>query len=128
MNMTERKKIIIVDDEHNIRFLIKTSLEDLPVEIFSAEDGEKALALYNEHGAELVITDIIMPNKEGAQLISELKNKSPELKIIAISGGGLIGPTTYLELAHQLGADHVLPKPFRVNELKDIVKNILNFS
>ena len=123
--MTDLKKVIIVDDEHNIRFLIKTALEDLPLEIFSAEDGEKALVTYNENGADLVITDIIMPNKEGAQLISELKNKDPELKIIAISGGGLIGPTTYLELAHQLGADHVLPKPFRVNELKDLVKATL---
>ncbi len=119
------RKILVVDDEANIRFLIKTALENFNCEIFTAEDGEKALTLYQRNPVDLVITDIIMPNKEGAQLISELKNLDADIKIIAISGGGLIGPNTYLELAQQLGADHILSKPFSIANLKAIVKDLL---
>ena len=124
--MSEKKKILIVDDEANIRFLIKTALDTLDVELFTAEDGEKALEMYQKTPVDLLITDIIMPHKEGAQLISELKSITPELKIIAISGGGLIGPNTYLELAQQLGANHVLTKPFGIAELKNLVQKLLD--
>jgi CheY-like chemotaxis protein len=119
------KKILIVDDEANIRLLISKALEDAKYEVQAASDGVDAMRKFQGFQPDLVVTDIIMPNKEGVQLITELKSIAPDLKIIAISGGGLIGPTAYLELAKQLGADEVITKPFKMQELVETIYRLL---
>ena len=76
--------------------------------------------------ADLVITDLIMPEQEGLETITSLKKEYPGIKIIAISGGGRIGPEAYLPAAQELGADRVFSKPFDVRELAETVKELLS--
>ncbi len=77
-----------------------------------APDGKVALWIYKEKPADLIITDIIMPEKEGIETIMELKREFPDVKIIAISGGGKGDAGQYLDMAKKMGADNTLAKPF----------------
>lgn len=94
--------------------------------VVTATDGFKALAAVETGNFDLVITDIIMPGKEGIEMIMELRRRHPLLKIIAMSGGGRIGAMSYLELAEKLGALHTLEKPFNQAVLIEAVDTVLN--
>ena len=105
------ERVLIVDDEELVRVTVRQILENAGYETSEASDGQQALDDYKESRPDLVITDIIMPNKEGIETIIELRAMDPEAKIIAISGGGRIGANDYLELAKRLGANKVIAKP-----------------
>lgn len=94
--------------------------------VVTATDGFKALAAVEAGNFDLVITDIIMPGKEGIEIIMELRRRHPLLKIIAMSGGGRVGAISYLELAEKLGALHTLEKPFNQAVLIEAVDTVLN--
>ena len=91
-------KILVIDDDKNIRSLLRDFLERDGYEVMEAENGKVGLKLFRENGADLVITDLIMPEKEGIETIRELRRDFSDVKIIAISGGGAIGPETYLQM------------------------------
>jgi DNA-binding NtrC family response regulator len=118
------KKILVVDDDDSVRRMIFKMLGD-DYEIFEASDGREGTeTLYSQY-IDLLITDIIMPDKEGLETITEVKSKLPELKILAISGGGKINAKDYLLTAKALGAHSTLAKPFLKKELLDIVSELL---
>ncbi len=94
-------------------------------EIDQAGDGNQALEVCAEFKPDLVLTDIIMPDKEGLETIQELLEISPDLKIIAMSGGGKFGPDSYLPLAEKLGAKASLQKPFMRDELLSTIESVL---
>ncbi len=104
-------KILVIDDEPSILLMIKKMLEKEGHEVDMALNGREGIELFEKNIPDLLITDIIMPEKEGLETIIELRKKYPELKIIAISGGGRIGPDGYLPGAKLLGADMVFQKP-----------------
>lgn len=106
------KKILIIDDDHHILLMIKKMLERAGFEVDLASNGNEGLELFKRIPADLVITDIIMPEKEGLETIREMKRLSSDLKIIAMSGGGKISADNYLETAKIFGASKVLQKPF----------------
>jgi two-component system cell cycle response regulator CpdR len=118
-------KILIIDDEPYILLMLKKMLEKAGYEVDLAANGREGLELFVKESADLVITDIIMPDKEGLELILEMKKLSPELKIIAISGGGRISPESYLECARHFGAERVFQKPFRQQELVSAVRELM---
>jgi two-component system cell cycle response regulator CpdR len=118
-------KILIIDDEPYILLMLKKMLEKAGYEVDLAANGREGLELFVKESADLVITDIIMPDKEGLELILEMKKLSPELKIIAISGGGRISPESYLECARHFGAERVFQKPFRQQELVSAVGELM---
>jgi len=118
-------KLIVIDDDDDVREIIKTFLKDRGFEIFLSENGEEGLAFQKEINADLVITDIVMPKKEGIQTILELRRDYPNLKIIAISGGGFHSANDNLEIAQNFGANAILPKPFKQNELIEIVDKVI---
>jgi len=118
-------RILIVDDEDMVRLTLRKFLETAGHEVFEAENGEKGLKAFQDQPADLVITDIIMPEKEGIETIVDLKKEVPDLPIIAISGGGRIGNMDFLEIAGKLGARHVLSKPFDRQELLRLVDECL---
>lgn len=118
-------RILVIDDDEQIRDLIRSLLEALGHEVMEAEDGQVGLESFQSKPAELVITDILMPNKEGIQTIMEIRRDYPETRIIAISGGGAVNPDTYLDMAKELGADRILSKPFQLSELTEMLKQLL---
>jgi CheY-like chemotaxis protein len=116
-----KKKILIVDDEPQIREIISMTLENEGYETYTAENGIIALENFNKLKFDLVIIDLIMPEKEGIETIVEIK-KIKDIPIIAISGGGSFSPVQYLEIAKKLGADAKLTKPISSKKLIETVK------
>jgi len=118
-------RILVIDDEKPIRALLRQMLERTGYEVTEASDGKKAMTILREEPADLVITDILMPDQEGLQTIRELRRDHPEIKIIAISGGGAVGPETYLQMARRFGADRTLTKPFGLDKLLEIISELI---
>jgi DNA-binding response OmpR family regulator len=121
-------KILVLDDEAAIVLMIKKMLEKAGHEVDMALNGRDGMILFEQNKPDLLITDIIMPEKEGLETIFELRQKYPDLKIIAISGGGRISPEGYLPGAKLLGADMVFPKPLDQKEFLQAVATLLNES
>lgn len=119
------RRILIIDDEPYILLMLKKMLERAGYEVDLASNGKEGLAIFEKNSADLVITDIIMPEKEGLELILEMKKQRPELKIIAISGGGRISPESYLECAKHFGAEKVFQKPFKQKDMVSAVKELI---
>ncbi|WP_316975788.1 response regulator [Shumkonia mesophila] len=113
--------ILVVDDEDLVRFSVRQMLEDEGHTVKEAADGVEGIAQLQSCAFDLMITDIVMPRKEGMETIAEAKQMQPDLRVIAISGGGPVGQFHYLELAKQFGADAVLAKPFKKQELIAVV-------
>lgn len=104
-------KILLVEDDHLVRDMLVQMLQRASHEVESAADGEEATEILKKSQPDIMVTDIIMPKKSGITLISEVKNKHPKMEIIAISGGGRLDPTGYLDLSESLGASVSFEKP-----------------
>lgn len=118
-------KILVIDDESQVRSMLRVLLEDKGYNVVEAPDGKVGLKLYRDEPIDLVITDIIMPEKEGLETIIELRRFSPKVKIIAISGGGRLGFKDCLDIAQKFGAHRVFSKPLNNNELVDAIAELL---
>ncbi len=118
-------KILVIDDDEQLRIMLKQLFERNGYEVITASDGEKGIRLFNETGADLIITDLIMPEKEGLETITELRRTHPDLKIIAISGGGRVKPDDYLKLAESLGATRSFVKPVDRDVLLTAVNELI---
>jgi DNA-binding NtrC family response regulator len=121
-------RIIVVEDDKSVRELLREILKRVGHEVVDAGNGKEAIALYKSAPADLVITNILMPEKEGLETIQELRRQDPDVKIIAISGGGQIGPADYLEVARRFGAMRTFSKPFDRKELLKAVDELLEQS
>jgi len=117
--------ILLVDDDEQLRPMLKMVLERAGHVVNEAGNGKEALVSYGRQQTELVVTDLVMPDKEGLETIMELRRTYPDLKIIAMSGGGRTGAANYLELAVKFGANHILNKPFSNQELLDGVQKLV---
>jgi len=122
--MTNR--ILIIDDEDRTRMLIRKILEREGYEVMEASNGKEGIKHYRANPADLVITDIIMPEKEGIETILDLRKDFPDVKVIAMSGGGHEEADSYLKIAKQVGAVETMNKPIKNEDLVRIVKNILD--
>lgn len=118
-------RILITDDDNVIRRMVRQVLEKEGYEVVEAPDGAQGLELYRKMRCDLVIADIIMPEKEGIGMIGELMREFPNAKIIAISGGGRVSPADYLKIARDFGAMRTLVKPIRKDELLKDVRELL---
>ena len=115
-------QILIIDDDELTRAAVRAMLEPVGYNIIEAADGETGLNLYREQQPDLIIMDIIMPEKEGLEVIRELKRDFPDIKIIAISGSGV----NYLFMAEEFGALRTFLKPVHRAELVEVVKDLLD--
>jgi CheY-like chemotaxis protein len=122
------ESILIIDDEAQIRSMIRLVLEREGYIVTEAPDGAEGIRQFRQKPADLIITDLIMPNKDGIGMMIELKKEFPDAKIIAMSGGGLNRPEGYLRGAQKLGAVHTLAKPINRQELLRVVKDTLKGS
>ncbi len=118
--------ILVIDDEPRMLRVIREILESAGHEVIDATSGDQGVAFVNQREINLVITDIIMPEKEGIETIGEIKQDFPQMPIIAISGGSLKGAGSYLETAAALGACATLEKPFHSFELLEVVNQALD--
>jgi DNA-binding response OmpR family regulator len=122
---TPMARILIIDDDHAVRLTIQVILEHEGHEVICAADGSQGLSMFDRSSPQLIITDIIMPNKEGLETIMQLRGRDPVTPIIAVSGGGRIGSTDFLKMALKVGADEVLSKPFERHDLTAAVRRML---
>ncbi len=104
-------KILLVEDDELVRDMLAQVLKKASHEVTCAADGEAAAQLLQQADPDVMVTDIIMPKKSGITLISEVKNRHPNMEIIAISGGGRLDPIGYLDLSENLGASISFEKP-----------------
>lgn len=117
--------VLIVDDNADMRSFVKIVLERAGFEAQVAADGERALELQRAHPVDVLITDIFMPERDGIELIHQFKSAFPQVKIIAMSGGGRISKRDYLPLAADIGADRVLHKPFAAAALLGMLEDLV---
>jgi CheY-like chemotaxis protein len=118
--------ILVVDDDDQFRSMLRQVLGREGYEVVEARNGREGMALYRAEPTDLVISDILMPEREGLQTIRELRREFPEAKIIAVSGGGPGGTMNFLKAAKLLGAERTLWKPFELDELRQVVREVLN--
>lgn len=118
-------RILIIDDDAPIRALLRKILEQDGHTILDASNGKIGIALYRAEPTDLIITDIVMPEKDGLETVMELRHDFPEIKILAMSGGGRDGGTHYLTSAKAFGAVHTLSKPFTPQKVLEVVQTLL---
>ncbi|NTV02606.1 MAG: response regulator [Chlorobiaceae bacterium] len=124
--MKRYEPILVIEDEEDIRQMICDILEDEGYETLQASNGIEGMeALKRSPEIGIVITDLIMPEKEGIETIAEIRKDFPGLRILAISGGGICMPENYLNLARALGANATLSKPFGRKELLNALENLV---
>jgi DNA-binding NtrC family response regulator len=114
---TTPSKILLADDEDLFAVMLQRSLAMFGYEVVRARNGREALLAYQPANFGLVITDLIMPDMEGVELIVALRRVNPAVKIIAMSGGGRNHPQSYLHIAEKIGALRTLAKPFPIPDL-----------
>jgi DNA-binding response OmpR family regulator len=118
-------KILVIDDDEALRSLLGQILQRAGHEVREAANGAIGLQEFRREPADLVITDLIMPEKEGLETILELRKQFPQLPLIAVSGGGRNGPSDYLAIAKRLGVRQTICKPFSRDEILQAVKAAL---
>ncbi len=117
----DKKRILVIEDDQEIRSMLEDYLSYLGYEVLTASDGLEGLKEIKSRDYDLVITDITMPFVSGIGIISVLKQKHPDIPVIAITGYGYHAE----ELAHEKRADRILSKPFEIQELKETIENLL---
>jgi len=117
--------VLVIDDDEQYLFLLKAMLGRSGYEVSVAHGGKQGIEICESIHVDLVITDVVMPEMEGLEVIMELKQRFSGVKIIAISGGGSNNPGNYLNLATGFGAHSTLTKPFRRVELLETVEELL---
>ena len=118
--------ILLIDDDDQIRAMLCEALTGEGYQVQEASDGRQGIKLYENHPADIVITDLVMPGKEGLEMIVEIKKLDSKVKIIAISGGGRGVSQNYLKMAKAFGAQRVLAKPFSHAEMLEAISQVLD--
>jgi CheY-like chemotaxis protein len=121
-------KILVVDDNETLRTALCLTLEEMGCEVSQAINGKEALDLQRNWSADVLLTDLIMPEKEGIEIIQEFKQRYPEVVIIAMSAGGRMSARDMLKMANSLGASYTLAKPFSKEQLAETMSKVLESS
>ncbi len=120
-----KNNVLVIDDDSTILGMISSMLSSEGYKVLTASNGNEGMQIISSTPEiDLVITDLIMPEKEGVETISDIKKDYPEIKILAISGGGRACAQSYLPLAKLLGADLTLSKPFVAQDLLELVQKL----
>jgi CheY-like chemotaxis protein len=117
--------ILIIDDEQAITSVLRRILERAGHQVWVAANGKIGMDLYVAHPVNLIITDILMPEQDGLEIVMQLRGESSSVKILAMSGGGRYGLMNFLDVARQLGADGIIHKPFTNQQILDEVHRLL---
>lgn len=118
-------RILVIDDEQEFRRMVRAFLEADGHEVFEAVNGLDGMEKFQSVEPELVVTDILMPHQDGIETIRQIRVIDPDVKIIAISGGGQFSASAFLMIADETGADRSLQKPLRRNRFMTEVDQLL---
>lgn len=121
----KKHRILLVDDDPDVLRVLTRGLEAGGFEVMPASGGDEALELFTEHGADAVVSDMVMAEKAGLSLLRDIRKASPETRTVAISGGGAIDASFYLQAADATGVDGVLQKPFDPSQLVEVLEKLL---
>lgn len=121
--MSAPVRVLVIDDNEDVRTVIEMSLQAEGFEVSVAENGRQGAAMLRERGAQVVVTDILMPEQDGVETIAQLRAEFPQVKIIAISGASSATGFDYLTVPGELGA-RVLRKPFEMRDLVKLVREL----
>ena len=119
-------KILLIDDDDLLRKMLHISMTKVGHSVIEARNGRDALEICRVEPPDLVVTDVVMPEKEGIETIGDLRRLYPTLPVIAISGGGRNSAADYLKIARHMGAVAVLQKPFSIEDLAALVASVAN--
>lgn len=119
-------RVLVIDDDEVIRMLLSRVLEASGHDVSTAADGRKGMAVFKMNPADVVVTDIYMPNQEGLATIMELRRSFPAVKIVAMSGGGMRSGMDVLPVAEALGAERILRKPFTPADVAALMADLLS--
>lgn len=117
--------VLVAEDSSEIRDILRKILEFGGFEVFEVSNGKEAIESQRKISADILITDILMPEKDGIETILEFRRDFPSVKILAISGGGRLDKECYLNLAKRSGADRTLTKPFCREKILGIVNELI---
>lgn len=117
--------ILLIDDNIELLKMERSFLESAGHKVCTATNGIQAMQLVRKNSYELIVTDILMPEKEGIETILEIRKKYKSVKIIAVSGGGRIDAINYLDMALAMGATQTLQKPFSGKKLLEVITEVL---
>ena len=117
--------VLIIDDDEMIVESLSILLQNEGYDVLSSSNGKNGLKLLGKNRIDVVITDIIMPDKDGIDTIREIKKTYRNTKIIAMSGGGKIAAKEYLTFVKQLGVRHTLSKPFEKEQILSALEAVL---
>lgn len=117
--------ILVIDDDATMRRLVLRVLKPAGHTLLEAQDGAQGLQVLARHDADLVITDLLMPRKEGLATMREIHGRHPAIRFLAISGGGEFRTAKFLEVAKVMGAHETLAKPFKPQALREAVERLL---
>jgi DNA-binding response OmpR family regulator len=117
-------RVLIVEDNDDLRHMLQLWLQADGHEVAVAPDGRAALDLLDHHPADVVVTDLCMPETDGIEVIVELKKRFPQMPIVAVSGWTSAGGMDYLQVAREIGAVRTLKKPFEPLELGKILREL----
>ena len=118
--------ILIVDDDSRTRKLLRRLLEPEQVAVIEAADGKEAVSMYRDNAPDVVVIDIIMPEKDGLSAIAEIRAINRDVKLVAMSGGLVLNPCAYLEEAQRCGDDRILPKPIERNKFIPMIRELIH--
>ncbi len=118
-------RVLILDDEEAMREVIRMVLEEDGHEVAEASNGVQGLEMFRERPSDVVVTDLIMPQKDGIETIRDLRREFPSVKIVALSGRGGIQINANLARAKQVGADMTILKPCEPAEIRDAVRSLM---
>lgn len=121
----QNAKILVIEDDCKVRKLLQRLLSRAGYQVSEAGDGQEGIHSFRNNPTDLIITDLIMPGKEGLETIIDLRREFPKLRIIAISGGGIDGQDSYLNAAKLCGADMTFRKPFDTKKFLDAIGGLL---
>lgn len=117
-------RILLIDDEEAFRSVLTASLHQMGHDVTEAKDGREGVDRYTQGRFDVVVTDLIMPEKEGIETIMDLRKLNPSVKIIAMSGGGRVTSVDYLQIARQVGAKIILAKPFTYEDIRGAIEQL----
>jgi two-component system, chemotaxis family, chemotaxis protein CheY len=123
--MNAQARILLIEDDDAMRRMLSITLRQLGFTVVEAGDGQRGMVMQRDDPADLVLTDIIMPERDGIEALLDMRRRAPQVPVIAMSGGGRISAADHLLIAARLGAAATLQKPFTTEQLKDAIDKAL---